>query len=197
MTKYMPSVTALVGIKIGYARVSTIDQTVAVQIDALKMAGCAIVYEEHASGKQNDRPERAHALKALRKGDTLVVCRLDRLGRSLHHLIETVTAIESTGALFESLNEKIDTGTATGKLVFHLFGALAEFERNLISERTKEGLNAARRRGNKGGRKPALDAKAIAQVRALMSDRSTCPADITAQYKISKSTLYKVVRDRQ
>jgi len=197
MTKYMPSVTALVGIKIGYARVSTIDQTVAVQIDALKMAGCAIVYEEHASGKQNDRPELAHALKALRKGDTLVVCRLDRLGRSLHHLIETVTAIESTGALFESLNEKIDTGTATGKLVFHLFGALAEFERNLISERTKEGLNAARRRGNKGGRKPALDAKAIAQVRALMSDRSTCPADIAAQYKISKSTLYKVVRDRQ
>lgn len=184
------------GIKIGYARVSTADQTLALQIDALKAAGCAQIYEEYVSGKQPDRPELAHALKALRKGDTLVVWRLDRLGRSLH-LIQTVTAIEALGASFESLNEKIYTCTATGRLVFHLFGALAEFERNLISERTKEGLKSARKRGNKGGRKPVLDAKAVKQVRALMADRSTRPADIAAQYKISKSTRYKQVREGQ
>jgi DNA invertase Pin-like site-specific DNA recombinase len=183
------------GIKIGYARVSTIDQTLDLQTDALKAGGCVQVYEEKASGKQKDRPELAHALKALREGDTLVVWRLDRLGRSLPHLIETVAAVEALGASFESITEKIDTSCATGKLVFHLFSALAEFERNLISERTKEGLSAARRRGSKGGRKPILDAKATAQVRTLMADRSTSPSDIAKQFKVSRSTLYKLVRE--
>jgi DNA invertase Pin-like site-specific DNA recombinase len=182
------------GIKIGYARVSTDDQTLALQIDALKTAGCNQIYQETASGKQTDRPELTHALKALRKGDTLVVWRLDRLGRSMPHLVETIGAIERLGASFESLTEKIETSSATGRLVFHLFASLAEFERNLISERTKEGLKVARKRGNKGGRKPSLDLKAIKQVRALMADRSTRPADIASQYKISKSTLYKIVR---
>lgn len=182
------------GIRIGYARVSTDDQTLNMQLDSLKAAGCTQIYQEQASGKQVDRPELAHALKALRKGDTLVVWRLDRLGRSLSHLVESVTTIEALGASFESLTEKIETGSATGRLVFHFFAALAEFERNLISERTKEGLKAARKRGNKGGRKPVLDAKAIKQVRALMADRSTRPADIAAQYKISKSTLYNIMR---
>lgn len=182
------------GIKIGYARVSTTDQTLNMQVDALKAAGCVQIYEEKVSGKQADRPELAHALKALRDGDTLVVWRLDRLGRSLPHLIEIVASVESLGASFESITEKIDTGSATGKLVFHLFSALAEFERNLISERTKEGLNAARRRGSKGGRKPVLDPKAVQQVRTLMADRSTSPADICKQFKVSKSTLYKLVR---
>ncbi len=198
MNDQQDSKTSEVGsMRIGYARVSTADQSVSMQIDALRTAGCVQIYEEHASGKQNDRPELARALKALGKGDTLVVWRLDRLGRSLPHLIQTVTAIEALGASFESLNEKIDTCTATGRLVFHVFSALAEFERNLISERTREGLSAARRRGRKGGRKPILDSKAVAQVRTLMADRSTRPADIAAQYKISKSTLYKLVRDGQ
>lgn len=182
------------GIRIGYARVSTDDQALSMQLDSLKAAGCVQIYQETASGKQTDRPELAHALKALRKGDTLVVWRLDRLGRSMPHLVETIGGIERLGASFESLTEKIETSSATGRLVFHLFASLAEFERNLISERTKEGLKAARRRGVKGGRKPVLDAKAVKQVLALMADRSTRPADIAAQYKISKSTLYKIVR---
>ena len=115
-----------------------------------------------------DRPELTHALKSLRNGDTLVVWRLDRLGWSLHHLILSVTDIDALGAAFESLTEKIETGSTTGRLVFHLVAALAEFERNLISERAKEGLKEARKRGNRGGRKPVLDAKAAEQVRFLM-----------------------------
>lgn len=140
------------GIKIGYARVSTDDQTMAMQIDALKASGCVQIYEEQASGKQIDRPELAHALNALREGDTLVEWRLDRLGRSMPHLVETVGAIERLGASFESLTERIETQSATGRLVFHLFASLAEFERNLISERTREGLKAARKRANKGAK---------------------------------------------
>lgn len=142
--------------RIGYARVSTADQTLALQLDALQAARCERIYEETASGKQADRPELAQALKALRPCDSLVVWRLDRLGRSLPHLIQTVASIERMGASFESITEKIDTGSATSRLVFHLFSAPAEFERNLISERTREGLQAARRRGIKGGRKPVL-----------------------------------------
>jgi DNA invertase Pin-like site-specific DNA recombinase len=170
--------TANPGMRIGYARVSTADQTLSMQLDALRAAGCERVHQETASGKQADRPELAQALKALRPGDTLMVWRLDRLGRSLPHLIQTVASIEAQGASFESITEKIDTHSATGRLVFHVFSALAEFERNLISERTREGLQAARRRGTKGGRKPALDATAVAQVRSLMADRSTSPAAI-------------------
>ena len=186
--------TANPGMRIGYARVSTADQTLSMQLDALRAAGCERVYQETASGKQADRPELAQALKALRPGDTLMVWRLDRLGRSLPHLIQTVASIEAQGASFESITEKIDTHSATGRLVFHVFSALAEFERNLISERTREGLQAARRRGTKGGRKPALDAIAVAQVRSLMADRSTSPSAIAQRFKISKSTLYKLVR---
>jgi DNA invertase Pin-like site-specific DNA recombinase len=152
------------------------------------------VYQETASGKQADRHELGQALKALRPGDTLMVWRLDRLGRSLPHLIQTVASIEAQGASFESITEKIDTHSATGRLVFHVFSALAEFERNLISERTREGLQAARRRGTKGGRRPVLDATAVAQVRSLMADRTTSPAAIAQRFKISKSTLYKLVR---
>ena len=186
--------TANPGMRIGYARVSTADQTLSMQLDALRAAGCERVYQETASGKQADRHELAQALKALRPGDTLMVWRLDRLGRSLPHLIQTVASIEAQGASFESITEKIDTHSATGRLVFHVFSALAEFERNLISERTREGLQAARRRGTKGGRKPALDAIAVAQVRSLMADRSTSPSAIAQRFKISKSTLYKLVR---
>lgn len=183
------------GIRIGYARVSTDDQTLDMQIDALKAAGCAQIYQEHASCKQVDRPELVHALKALRKGDTLVVWRLDRLGRSLPHLIQSVTAIEALGAAFESLTEKIETGSPTGRLVFHLFAALAEFERNLISERTKEGLKAARKRGNRGGRKPALDAKAAEQVNLLMKDRNIRPTDLAKTYGVSRTTIYNLAKN--
>lgn len=185
------------GIRIGYARVSTDDQNTGLQLDALKAAGCVQIYEERVSGKQDDRPELAHALKALRKGDTLVVWRLDRLGRSLPHLIKTVAAIETLGASFESLTEKIDTGSATGRLVFHLFASLAEFERNLISERTREGLKAARARGTRGGRKPKLGEKDVRQIRALMADRSTSVADIAKRFGISRSTLYKLTSEQQ
>lgn len=185
------------GIRIGYARVSTDDQNTGLQLDALKAAGCVQIYEERVSGKQDDRPELAHALKALRKGDTLVVWRLDRLGRSLPHLIKTVAAIEMLGASFESLTEKIDTGSATGRLVFHLFASLAEFERNLISERTREGLKAARARGTRGGRKPKLGEKDVRQIRALMADRSTSVADIAKRFGISRSTLYKLTSEQQ
>lgn len=183
------------GIRIGYARVSTDDQLLNLQIDALKQAGCVQIYQEQASGKQPDRPELAHAFKALRKGDTLVVWRLDRLGRSLPHLVESVSSLEAMGVSFESLTEKIETGSATGRLVFHLFAALAEFERNLISERTKEGLKAARKRGNRGGRKPALDAKAAEQVRLLMKDRSIRPGDLAKTYGVSRTTIYKLAKD--
>ena len=119
------------------------------------------------------------------------------MGRSLPHLIQTVAAIETLGASFESLTEKIDTGSATGRLVFHVFASLAEFERNLISERTREGLKAARARGTRGGRKPKLGEKDVRQIRALMADRSTSVADIAKRFGISRSTLYKLTSEQQ
>ena len=129
--------------KIGYARVSTDDQNLSLQLDALKEAGCGKIYRDKASGAKAQRPGLQEALEYLREGDTLVVWRLDRLGRSLKHLIETVQVLEERGVGFQSLQEAIDTTTSGGKLVFHIFGALAEFERNLIRERTNAGLQAA------------------------------------------------------
>lgn len=185
------------GVKIGYARVSTSDQSHDSQTAALKQTGCQLLYVEHASGKQANRPELEHALKALRKGDTLVVCRLDRLGRSLSDLILTISGIQEVGASFESLAEKIDTSSATRKLIFHVFSALAEFERNLIVERTKEWLKAASARGMKGGCKPKLSESDIKQIRALMADRTTSAREIAQRFKIRCSTLYKLtVRGR-
>jgi DNA invertase Pin-like site-specific DNA recombinase len=154
--------------RIGYARVSTDDQHLDLQRDALTKAGCGVVYEEKASGKSADRPELAQALKALRAGDTLTVWRLDRLGRSLPDLVCIVFGLEQRGIGFESLTERIDTTSATGRLTFHLFAALAEFERNLIRERTQAGLAAARARGRKGGRRPKLDAQARREIDALL-----------------------------
>src|SRR5512146_3189384 len=137
---------------VGYARVSTADQTPALQRDALSAAGCGRLFTDTASGAKAERPGLDEALEFLRPGDTLVVWRLDRLGRSLRHLIETVSLLEQRGIGFRSLQESIDTTTSGGKLVFHVFGALAEFERDLIRERTSAGLLAARARGRKGGR---------------------------------------------
>lgn len=180
--------------RIGYARVSTDDQHLDLQLDALKRAGCDEVYEEKMSGKSTaNRPELDHCLKALRTGDTLVVWRLDRLGRSLQDLVKTVANLNEQGIAFESLGEKIDTGSASGKLQFHVFAAMAEFERNLIIERTAAGLKAARARGRVGGRPAKLSDKQVREIRLLLSDPKAVVADIAKQYGVSRTTLYNKV----
>src|SRR5947209_4396518 len=142
---------------IGYARVSTEDQTLHLQVDALQSAGCTQIFRDTASGAKADRPGLTRALEHVREGDVLVVWRLDRLGRSLASLIELMTQLDGRGIGFKSLTEQIDTTTSGGKLIFHIFGALAEFERNLIHERTNAGLAASRARGRQGGRRKRLD----------------------------------------
>ncbi len=179
--------------RIGYARVSTDDQHLDLQRDALTKAGCGVIYEEKASGKSADRPELVQALRALRQGDTLVVWRLDRLGRSLHDLVHIVTDLERKGVGFESLTERIDTTSATGKLTFHLFAALAEFERNLIRERTHAGLVAARARGRKGGRRPKLDAQARREIDALLQG-GVAVTDAAKRYGVARSTMYNILK---
>ncbi len=177
---------------IGYARVSTGEQTLDLQRDALAKAGCDRVLEETASGAKADRPVLQEALAYARAGDTLVVWRLDRLGRSLPHLIETVAALAARGIGFKSLTEQIDTTTPGGKLVFHVFGALAEFERDLTRERTHAGLAAARARGRTGGRPKKLsDPKQLALARRLYRDGQTDVATICATLGISRATLYR------
>src|SRR5215204_2354234 len=156
---------------IGYARVSTEDQNLDLQRDALQKAGCEQIYTDRVSGTKAERTGLTEALSHLRSGDTLVVWRLDRLGRSLRHLIETVTDLHERGIGFKSVQESIDTTTSGGKLVFHIFGALAEFEREIIRERTKAGLTAARARGKTGGRPKALTDKQVEMLRHLAADR--------------------------
>jgi len=177
--------------RIGYARVSTDDQNLDLQRDALAGAGCSNIYEETASGKSAVRPELERCRKALREGDTLVVWRLDRLGRSLPDLVQIVADLEARGVAFESLGEKIETGGTVGKLVFHVFAALAKFERNLIRERTHAGLAAARARGRAGGRKPKLDDKQIREIRALLRDPKISVTDVAKRYGVSRATVYK------
>ena len=175
--------------KIGYARVSTDDQKMDLQRDALKAAGCEKVFTDTASGAKAERPGLADALAFARKGDSLVVWRLDRLGRSLPELVKVVGELEAAGAGFESTTERIETSTAAGRLVFHVFAALAEFERRLIVERTMAGLAAARARGRKGGR-PGLPAEKIAAIHAL-ADSGRSPAEICKALGIGRSTFYK------
>lgn len=177
--------------RIGYARVSTDDQHLELQRDALSQAGCSVIYEEAISGKSAVRPELEQCRKALRAGDTLVVWRLDRLGRSLPDLVQIIADLEQRGIGFESLTEKIETSSAAGKLVFHVFAALAEFERGLIRERTQAGLAAARARGRAGGRKPKLDAKRIRQIKVLLRDPNTSVAEVARDYGVSRTTIYK------
>jgi DNA invertase Pin-like site-specific DNA recombinase len=176
---------------VGYARVSTQDQNPALQLDALKAAGCEKLFVEKASGAQRDRPELLAALEYLREGDSLVVWKLDRLARSLKQLIETVELLESRSIGLRSLTEAIDTTTAGGKLVFHVFGALAEFERSIIRERTKAGLEAARARGKKGGRPPSLVAKDLATAKAMLSDPEITMEEVAKRLRVAPSTLYR------
>jgi DNA invertase Pin-like site-specific DNA recombinase len=176
---------------IGYARVSTDDQNLDLQRDALNSAGCEQIFTDQVSGTRARRPGLEQALSHLRAGDTLVVWRLDRLGRSLRHLIDTVTDLQEKGIGFKSLTESIDTTTSGGKLVFHIFGALAEFEREIIRERTQAGLQAARARGKTGGRPKALTEKQVAMLRQLAADPNRSVEEICQTLGISRMTFYR------
>src|SRR5919106_4087167 len=178
---------------IGYARVSTQDQTLALQKDALKKIGCNKIFTDTASGTKEERKGLEDALNYVREGDTLVVWRLDRLGRSLKHLIETISQLDTRKIGFKSLTENIDTTTSGGKLIFHIFGALAEFERNLIRERTTAGLMAARARGRTGGRPKVLTGKKLSIAQDLYDKRHPI-AEICQTLKISKATLYRSIK---
>lgn len=177
---------------IGYARVSTTEQDPALQLDALQAAGCGRVFVEQASGARQDRPELARALDYARPGDTLVVWRLDRLGRSLRHLLELVDELGRRRVGLRSLTEQLDTTSAGGRLVFQVFGALAEFERELARERTMAGLAAARARGRNGGRPPAMTPAKLTAARALL-DAGSAPAAAAAAVGVSRSTLYRAL----
>ena len=178
---------------IGYARVSTVEQDTALQLDALIVAGCVKVFEDHASGARADRAGLRQALDYVRDGDVLIVWKLDRLGRSLRHLIEIVAMLEKRGVGFRSITEAIDTTTPGGRLVFHLFGALGQFERDLIQERTRAGLAAAAARGRKGGRKPVVVPEKLERARGMVAKGLTV-REAAVRLKIGKTALYEALR---
>lgn len=179
------------GYKIGYARVSTLDQNLALQQDALKEAGCEKIYVEQMSGAVTDRPALREALEYARSGDTLIVWKLDRLARSMKQLIETIEKLRVRGIGFRSLTEAVDTTTAQGVLVFHMFSALAEFERALIRERTRAGLAAAKRAGRTGGRPPKLAENDLDVARTLLANPDITVADVADRLGVSPATLYR------
>jgi DNA invertase Pin-like site-specific DNA recombinase len=178
---------------LGYARVSTTDQQPHLQVDALQRAGCYRVFVEAASGARADRPTLEQLLDQLRPGDTLVVWKLDRLGRSLRHLVDTITSLAERGIGFRSLQEAIDTTTAGGKLVFHVFAALAEFERDLIRERTSAGLAAARARGRHGGRPSVLTGHKLEVAREMYTSGQYTVAAIATTLGVSRASIYRHV----
>ncbi len=178
--------------KIGYARVSTTDQNTDLQLQALTAAGCEQIFEDQVSGSSTKRPGLDKALAMVTKGDVLIVWRLDRLGRSLPHLIEVIGALGDRGAGFRSLTESIDTTTAGGRLVFHMMGALAEFERSLIQERTRAGLDAAKKRGARLGRPLALSPAQIKHAKALIAAGES-PHDVAKSLGVGRSTLYRAI----
>lgn len=182
---------------IGYARVSTDDQKLNLQQDALHTAGCEKIFEDYLSGARATRPGLTSALEMARSGDTLVVWRLDRLGRSLKDLIQLTETLKQRSIGLQSLQESINTTTSSGQLIFHLFGALAEFERNLIRERTNAGLTAARARGRLGGRPKALDLNKRQLAVKLYNDREHSIDKICQMMGISKPTLYNYVAEGQ
>lgn len=177
--------------QIGYARVSTQDQDTVLQLDALQQAGCEKIFTEKASGAQRDRPELKAALDYLRSGDTLVVWKLDRLARSLRQLIDTFEHLQERQIGLRSLTEAIDTTTPGGTLIFHIFGALAEFERSLLRERTLAGLASARARGRVGGRPPALTDTNLDVAKALLRDPSITVEKVAKTLGVSPATLYR------
>ena len=176
---------------IGYARVSTNEQNTDLQIDALKSSGCDKVFEERASGAQRDRPELKAALEYAREGDCIVVWKLDRLARSLKQLIETVEDLEKSGIGFKSITESIDTSTSGGRLIFHIFASLAEFERSIIRERTRAGLDAAKARGKTGGRPSKLSETDIQVAKTLLKNHDITVAEVAKKMGVSFATLYR------
>lgn len=178
---------------VGYIRVSTVEQSTDLQRLALEEAGCSRIFEDTASGTRSDRPQLLAALDYLRQDDVLMVWRLDRLGRSLKHLIETVGDLEERGVGFKSVHESIDTTTSTGRLIFNIFGALAEFERDLIVDRTKAGLAAARERGARPGRKPSLSTTQVGIVRTMHAVGEHSISEIAAAVGVSRATVYRAL----
>ena len=176
---------------IGYARVSTRDQKAHLQLDALRDAGCEKIFEEAASGARRDRPELNAALDFMRSGDTLVVWKLDRLARSTRQLLETVEMFERRKIGLKTITQNIDTTNAGGRLIFTVFGAIAEFEREIIRERTRAGLDAARSRGRKGGRPRSLSDKDLKQARALLTDPEITVEEVARRFGVGPSTLYR------
>jgi DNA invertase Pin-like site-specific DNA recombinase len=176
---------------LGYARVSTTDQQLHLQIDTLERAGCYRVFTETASGARTDRPTLTQVLDQLRPGDTLVVWKLDRRGRSLRHLVDTITGLAGRGVGFRSLQEAIDTTTPGGKLVFHVFAALAEFERDLIRERTAAGLAAARARGRRGGRPSVLSGHRLQVAQEMYASGQYTVAAIAKTLGVSRASIYR------
>lgn len=179
---------------IGYARVSTVEQSLEMQVDALKKAGCHQIFTDVASGAKSDRPGLDKALEYLRTGDTLVVWKIDRLGRSLIHLVQTIDALRERGVGFRSLTDAgIDTTTRNGKLLFNLFATLAEFERDLISERTKASLAVAKARGRNGGRRATVTPEKLAKARRLMDKKGLTVKEAAAALDVGRSTLYRAL----
>jgi len=183
--------------KVGYARVSTADQYLRMQEDVLKHAGCDEIFTDIISGVKSQRPGLDEVLNYLREGDTLIVWKLDRLGRSIQHLIHTVTCLMDKKIGFESLQENIDTSTSGGKLIFHIFSALAEFERDLIQERTQAGLKAARARGKMGGRPPLLDNRQINRMVEMYDEQKNTVAEICKIYNISRPSFYNYLKNKK
>lgn len=180
---------------IGYARVSTQDQNLELQKDALEKSGCVKIFTDIASGVKTKRNGLEEALAYLREEDILVVWKLDRLGRSLKHLIEVVNALSERNIGFQSLQEDIDTTTSGGKLIFHIFASLAEFERDIIRERTNAGLKAARARGRVGGRPKVMDSKKISMAKTLHNDTNNSINDICKTLNVSRATLYRYLKE--
>jgi DNA invertase Pin-like site-specific DNA recombinase len=176
---------------IGYARVSTRDQKAHLQLDALREAGCEKIFEETASGARRDRPALNAALDFMRSGDTLVVWKLDRLARSTRQLLDTVEMFERRKIGLKTITQNIDTTNAGGRLIFTVFGAIAEFEREIIRERTRAGLDAARSRGRKGGRPRSLSDKDLKQARALLTDPEITVEEVARRFGVGPSTLYR------
>lgn len=175
----------------GYARVSTNDQTTDLQRNALERAGCDRILTDVASGARAYRPELDHMLDLLREGDTVVVWKLDRLGGNMQNLVDLMVTFDERGVRFRSLTESIDTSTPGGTLVFNIFGSLVQFERDLIRERTRAGLEAARARGRKGGRPAKLDGKQVREVRRLYGSKTVTVDQIAAMMHVGRSTVYR------